>query len=124
MKADDSTPFAVLVSNDFLFTSKITGTASQLGRRVQPVGSVSNAAESASRPECRLVILDLGGDYDPSELTTALPAEDAPPVVAFGSHVDAARLQSARDAGCAEVMPRSRFSETLPEILSRYLKGD
>jgi hypothetical protein len=41
-------------------------------------------------------------------------------VLAFGSHVDAARLQQARDAGCAEVMPRSRLSNELPALLQHH----
>jgi hypothetical protein len=41
--------------------------------------------------------------------------------VAFGSHVDKARLDQARAAGCDEVLPRSKFSGELPELLRRYL---
>jgi len=45
------------------------------------------------------------------------------PVIAFGSHVDKARLDEARAAGCDEVMPRSRFSSELPALLRRYSAG-
>ena len=38
-------------------------------------------------------------------------------VIAFGSHVDVARLKAARAAGCDEVLPRSAFFEGLEERL-------
>ena len=37
-------------------------------------------------------------------------------VVGFASHVDDSLLQAARDAGCAEVLPRSRFFRRLTEL--------
>jgi len=43
------------------------------------------------------------------------------PTVAYGSHVDKARLDAARAAGCDEVLPRSKFSAELPDLLRRYL---
>jgi hypothetical protein len=42
--------------------------------------------------------------------------------VAFGSHVQTERLQAARDAGCTNVLPRSRFSASLPELLQQYCR--
>ena len=41
--------------------------------------------------------------------------------MAYGSHVDKARLDQARAAGCDEVLPRSKFSTELPDLLRRYL---
>jgi hypothetical protein len=37
--------------------------------------------------------------------------------VGFGSHVDEDLLAAATAAGCAEVLPRSRFFARLPELL-------
>jgi hypothetical protein len=42
-------------------------------------------------------------------------AVDAP-VIGFGSHVDEALLAAARAAGCAEVLPRSRFFRRVGEL--------
>lgn len=39
-------------------------------------------------------------------------------VVAYGSHVDKALLARAEEAGCTEVMARSRFFSRLPDLLS------
>lgn len=45
----------------------------------------------------------------------AIPALGAP-VVGFASHVDEALLLAAREAGCAEVLPRSRFFRRLTDF--------
>lgn len=37
-------------------------------------------------------------------------------VVGFASHVDDALMAGARDAGCAEVLPRSQFFRRLPDF--------
>lgn len=49
---------------------------------------------------------------------------DPPPrVVAYGSHVDAASLHAAREAGCRPTLPRSQFVEKLPHELPTWLAG-
>jgi hypothetical protein len=55
------------------------------------------------------------------QIRTIVQAAAGRPVFAFGSHVDVARLEDARAAGCTEVLPRSRFAATLPQLLMRYL---
>ena len=57
-------------------------------------------------------------DTVPSSLWFRLEGK---PVIAFGSHVDTARLQAAQTAGCSEVMPRSRLAATLPQLLGKHL---
>ncbi len=42
---------------------------------------------------------------------------DRPFLVAFGSHVDAARLEAAKDAGFDLVVPRSRFHQRIEDLL-------
>ena len=37
-------------------------------------------------------------------------------VIGFASHVDDTLLQAARDAGCSEVLPRSRFFRRLADL--------
>jgi hypothetical protein len=44
-------------------------------------------------------------------------SETAPQLIAFGSHVDEAALTAAQAAGFDLVMPNSRFSRSLPELL-------
>lgn len=112
-------PFGILLSRDLFFGSKVTGTAQALGLRVEMLGDVSQLREKVAAPGCRLVLFDLSfSEVSPAELMSGLAAgENRPKVVAFGAHVQTSLLEAARDAGCDEVMPRSKFSATLPEIL-------
>jgi hypothetical protein len=77
------------------------------------VGTPARLAEAAAG--ARVVVVDLGrpGILDVLPAVVASGAR----VVAFGSHVDRDTLDAARAAGCAEVLPRSRFFASIPELL-------
>ena len=127
---------ALLISRDLFFISKVTGTAASLGIEMRVAAEAQAAAELAGKESFQCIFIDLADDgLDVSEffaglkarmpdsnapLSKAPPSNDPVPVVAFGSHVATARLQAARDAGCTDVLPRSRFSADLPEILQKY----
>ncbi len=124
MTDSNATPTALLISRDFLFSSKVTGTAAALGLQAVVVADVADLAAKLAATPCRCVIVDLSlPGLKVVDVVSALPAENRPAVIAFGAHVDTARLQEAHKAGCDEVMPRSKLSATLPEILTRYLQG-
>lgn len=122
----------LLLSTDLFFTSKVTGTARQLGYDVQLVTTVaavlerlnpaSRSMEGGSAP-CGALFIDLG--HPTTDLRALVDAAHAhqPPVsvVAFGQHVATDRLEQARLAGCDDVMPRGRFSAQLVEILRGVL---
>ena len=56
-------------------------------------------------------------------MVPALKALDpAPMVIGYGSHVAAAALQAAREAGCDLVVPNSKFVELLPTDLAEWMK--
>src|SRR5258707_11936697 len=100
MTTPDSTRAALMVSRDLFFTSMVTGTASLLGMEVQVVGDAAVAGQSLATAKFGCIFLDLADPgLDVANFFARLPAENHPPVVAFGSHVATARLQSARDAG-------------------------
>jgi len=123
MKPDHTKPNALLVSADLFFVSKITGTAAELGIDVTVVKSVAELAPKLVATPCRCVLVDLStAGLRVSDMMQSLPSANRPVVIAFGSHVDVARLQEARDAGCDEVMPRSKLSAQLPEILTRFMR--
>jgi CheY-like chemotaxis protein len=122
MNETESAPTAVLLSRDLFFTSKITGTAAALGYRVDTSADMQDAIERLTALGSSCLFVDLAmPDLQIGTLVDSLPAKKKPVIVAFGAHVDAARLEEARTAGCDEVLPRSRFSSTLPDILKRYL---
>src|SRR5262245_27165721 len=109
----DPGPTGILLSRDLIFTSKVTGTARELGHRVLVAGNVPLAQSMIEQWRPRVVFVDLAaGDLVAPAALVAFQglAGAETPFVAFGSHVDTAALAAARAAGCAEVMPRSRFS--------------
>ncbi len=111
----------LLISRDLFFTSKVTGTADALGTRVEVAADIESAAQKVAGGAYRCIFIDLADEgLNVAAFFARLDRDKRPPVVAFGSHVAMARLQAARDAGCDEVMPRSRFSSSLPELLKRY----
>ena len=115
----------LLLSDDLIFASRITGTARTLGLEVRQVRILDQLPEAVNRVHARCVIVDLAfPDLDLPELMRRLSEGKAPPrVVAYGSHVDAAALHAAREAGSAPVLPRSKFVEDLPRDLPGWLAG-
>ena len=121
----DAAPSGLLLTRDLMFTSKVVGTGQALGLAIKAVGALDRAeALIAERPP-RVVFVDLAaGDLtSPEALARLMAAAPGVPFVAFGSHVDADALDAARRAGCREVMPRSKFTLQLPDLVRAYL-GD
>lgn len=112
----------LLLSRDLMFVSKITGTAAAMGWRIEVIGTIDGLSIQAGHTAPRAVFLDLNWpELDPNVVMRHLPSNPRPVVIAFGSHVDTARLNLASSAGCDDVLPRSKFSATLPELLTRVL---
>jgi len=106
---------AVLVPN--LFTRVPVDTAVRSLDAV-PVSVASLAEAGASG--CRVVVIDLGALGDGREAALETLAAGGKTVLAFGPHVDAARLAAARRSG-AVVLPRGAFLARLPELLASAL---
>ena len=109
--------------DDLLFRSKIRAAANQLGVGVAFARSGSAALGDMRNNVPALVILDLNNPRtDPLGTIASMKADDTLaniPTVGFVSHVDAATIEAARQAGVGEVLARSAFTERLPEILLR-----
>jgi CheY-like chemotaxis protein len=118
-------PLGLLLSDDLIFTSRITGTARALGLTLRPARSVDmlHALAGQQTPRCVLVDLSHPGLVI-TDLIRHLHAlgSPAPYVVAYGSHVDTATLRTAREAGCDVVWPRSKFVEELAQSLPEWMK--
>lgn len=115
----------LVLSDDLMFASRITGTARALGLSFKVARSPDVLKELAQQQPPRCVILDLANaGATIGALVESLRSADAdrPFLVAYGSHVDAATLQRARDAGCDVVLPRSKFVEELPAKLAEWAK--
>ena len=107
--------------NDLMFSVKIIDAAKKLGLTTEFVKD-RNLALAKARSHPALIILDLNfAAADPLGLIVALKADaetSGVPILAFVSHVQAGLRQSAVDAGCDTVVPRSIFAEKLPELLA------
>ena len=114
---------AVLLTSDLIFSTKVTGTARALGLEIAVAADVEQASELCRGEPPGCVFIDLGiPGLEISSVVSRLRSAAGPvPTVAYGSHVDKARLDQARAAGCDEVLPRGKFSAELPDLLRRYL---
>jgi CheY-like chemotaxis protein len=114
---------AILLSDDLMFTSRVTGTARDLSLSVTPARSAAAVLDLARRqpPACVIVDLANAGLDLPALIAGLAEAGSKPRIVAYGSHVDTASLQAARAAGCEVVLPRSKFVEQLPTALPGWL---
>jgi CheY-like chemotaxis protein len=124
MTSEGGGPEGLLLCDDLIFTSRITGTARGLGLTVRAARSADALIELARQSPPRGVLIDLAnpGLVLPEllrRLAEVCPA--MPRVVAYGSHVDTATLKAAREAGCDPVLPRSKFVEELPRALPEWL---
>lgn len=117
-------PRGLLLSDDLIFVSRVTGTAAALGLHMRAVRSAADLLRLADedRPAC--VLLDLhNAGLDIAAVVRHLKSEAGPFIVGYGSHVDVATLRAARDAGCDLVLPRSAFVEQLPTALPTWFGG-
>lgn len=107
----------LLISRDVFFASKVTGTAQALGLTMRCLAP-EQLADSLHGPDVGVVILDLDcPGVTPAEVAAAASGQTIR-LIAFGPHVHEAKLAAAKEAGFHEVLPRSKFSANLPQILS------
>jgi CheY-like chemotaxis protein len=123
---DSGASVVLLLSDDMLFTSRITGTAKALGLAVKAARSPDALTALARQQSPCCIIVDLANPgLKLPDLIQELRAacSPIPRLVAYGSHVDTATLRAAREAGCDPVLPRSKFVEDLPHALPEWLNG-
>ena len=98
--------------SDLMFSSRITAEAKSAGAAVQ----ILRKPEQLEAAEGDLLLADLnvpGAAVSAAKWASATGRR----VVGFVSHMDAAAIAAAREAGVQEIMARSRFVEVLPELL-------
>jgi DNA-binding NarL/FixJ family response regulator len=110
----------VALISDLFFVSKVKGTADSIGVPLKTVRTLAdlNAALDAG---AKLAIVDMNvTGVDPAEAVRACKAAPTRPfVIAYLSHVQAELAQAAQEAGADLVLPRSKFSADLPNLLQR-----
>ncbi len=111
--------------DDLFFLAKIQETARKLNVKVQFVKSekeiLDAVAESAQAPS--LIIMDLNNaSVKPVPTITKLKSKlkKKTNIIGFLSHVQGDLKMKAQEAGCDMVLPRSAFSQNLPQLLRRH----
>ena len=111
--------------DDLFFQAKIQETAKKLGVKVEFVKgekeTISRITDAAEPPT--LVVFDLNNlNAKPMTLIPKLKTKfkKATSIIGFLNHLQGDLKMKAVEAGCDTVMPRSAFSQSLPNLLRRY----
>ncbi len=125
--AADAPSRIFFVIEDLFFVAKIQEVSRKLGVKVEFVKGdkdiVAHLAETADPEHPSLVVFDLNNAAVKS--LTLIPKvksklKKAVSVIGFLSHIQGDLKIKAIEAGCDTVMPRSAFSQSLPNLLRRY----
>jgi len=110
----------VALVDDLFFQAKLLETAKQVGVEVRTCSTADALDAEIARAAPKLIVVDLNARSGPFEALERLQAGGARiPLIAFLSHVQVDLAARARAAGCAEVMPRSKFTQNLATILAQ-----
>jgi hypothetical protein len=112
---------------DLFFQAKIQETSRRLGVKVEFIkGDKESVAKITDLPEAerpRLLVFDLNNlNAKPMTLIPKFKSKlkKATSIIGFLNHLQGDLKMKALEAGCDTVMPRSAFSQTLPNLLRRY----
>ena len=112
---------------DLFFLAKIQESARKLGVKVEFVKGdkevVTRLMETAEADRPRLLVFDLNNiNAKPLTLIPKFKTKfkKSTSVIGFLSHLQGDLKMKASEAGCDTVMPRSAFSQSLPNLLRRY----
>lgn len=111
---------------DLFFMAKIQETARKLNVKVEFVKSDKDIAEKMHQngeEKPSLIIFDLNNaNAKPLTLIPKLKSKlkKGTSIIGFLSHVQGDLKQKAHEVGCDMVLPRSAFSQNLPQLLRRH----
>lgn len=112
---------------DLFFTAKINETSKKLGIKVDFIkgdkDGIARLLENEEEVTPHLIVFDLNNvGAKPLTLIPKLKSKykKSVSIIGFLSHVQGDLKMKASEAGCDTVMPRSAFSQSLPNLLRRY----
>jgi CheY-like chemotaxis protein len=114
---------AYYLTADLFFSSRVAGAAQRVGTELKVVGTLSALLEAAEKGgECSLVVIDLTlPAIDVSHAVSAIKQRcPSTRIVAYGPHVQEARLAAATEAGCDEVLTRGQFDREMERVLQAH----
>jgi len=114
----------IAVMDDLFFSSKITEAAKTLGLNIEFIKNTDGLIEKLKSQKPSLLIFDLNSKACNSiEIIKNLklsPTLKDILVLGYLSHVQTELKEEADKVGCDLILPRSKFSKELKEILMRY----
>jgi CheY-like chemotaxis protein len=123
---EDSNSRIFAFIEDLFFMAKIQETARKLNVKVEFVKSDKDLMERMSQngeEKPSLIIFDLNlASVKPLTLIPKLKSKlkKGTSIIGFLSHVQGDLKQKAHEVGCDMVLPRSAFSQNLPQLLRRH----
>ena len=108
---------------DLFFRSKIDATARHLSVPVRFVDS-ANLAKASREKDTAAVLLELSANGEALEAVRKIRQQESTrelAIIGFLPHVDREMAKKAEAAGVTRVLPRSEFSETLPDLVMDLL---
>jgi CheY-like chemotaxis protein len=112
----------VATVEDLFFRSKIDATARNLNVPVRFVERKDLTAVCLEGKTAAVLLeLSNGSSLDAIRSLRQNPKCKDVPVIGFLSHVDRDLARDAESAGVTQVMPRSQFAETLPDLMMDLL---
>lgn len=117
----------LVLCDDLIFGSKISGEARALGLQVKALKTVDKLIEASNKEKFAGALIDLGiASTDLEKIITELKASQNVtfPCLGYGSHVDVELLKKARSLGYDPVLPRSKFVVELNAILLSYCNNN
>jgi len=123
---EDSNSRIFAFVDDLFFAAKIQETARKLNVKVEFAKSDKDLAERMlqnGEEKPSLIIFDLNNaNAKPLTLIPKLKAKlkKGTSIIGFLSHVQGDLNQKAHEVGCDMVLPRSAFSQNLPQLLRRH----
>ena len=110
----------VALIDDLFFQAKLVETAKHLGVELRTCTTPDALLAEIASEKPRLVVVDLNARQDPIGAIERLQQNpEAIPTLGFLSHVQVDLAAKARQAGCHDVMPRSKFTQNLATILAQ-----
>jgi CheY-like chemotaxis protein len=112
----------LIAINDLFFAGKIRGVANQLGVQLKFAKRAAQVLELAGSEKPDLVIFDLNdARLQPLETVRQMKADPELSrirVIGYLSHVQVDLQRQAKEAGFDQVLPKSAFTQRLPNLLS------
>jgi hypothetical protein len=112
---------------DLFFNAKINETSKKLGIKVEFIkgdkDGIARLIDNEEEVTPHLIVFDLNNvSAKPMTLIPKLKSKykKAVSIIGFLSHIQGDLKLKAIEAGCDTVMPRSAFSQSLPNLLRRY----